>query len=134
MYSWHFTTENDRSWLEEAMTTRLFSNPDTAISMNQDNSSRSSVIGSENGQRIVWIAQKIEEQTLTITAIAIHPNYRNQNYIRKMGLWYLSEAAQYHNVTTCKIITGASFSASVGLFQKGKEIITGSMKISKMEI
>lgn len=142
-YSWHFTVEEDRSWLQEAMTNYNFSNPSTAISVNSDFSQNDdifkfSVIGSENQQNILWIAHRINrpKSILAITSIAIHPTYRNQNYIREMGAEYLPWLKTgYWNVDYLQIITGKSFSAGRDLFGgPWREVVSEGMKISTISI
>lgn len=87
-FTWHFTNENDREWLKQTLTD--FS-PSVAISMNDNldltaERSRFSRIASNNdGDRILWVAQRLIRPTLTITAIAIHPKFRKQNYIRRIA-------------------------------------------------
>jgi hypothetical protein len=88
-FTWHFSTENDRPWLEEALTDRATSY--LAISLNEglnENAERfkMSRIASDNeGNRILWVAQRVANNTLTILSIAIHPFYRSENYIRKIA-------------------------------------------------
>lgn len=143
-YEWHYTDEDDRPWLQEAMTNFNFSNPNTAISMNESidfnlDICKFSVIGSENRNNIVWIAHSINrsKNLLSITAIAIHPTYRDQDYIRIMGTEYLNYVKINNpwNVEYLRIITGASFSAGRDLFGgPWSEVLSEDMKTSTIAL
>lgn len=93
-YQWHFVTEEDRPWLDESLLGHPYASPSMAISMNEnlnENDDRvkfSRIASDKSGNRILWVAQRLirSKKTLTITAIAIHPNYRNQDYIRKIAV------------------------------------------------
>jgi hypothetical protein len=92
-FTWHFSTEDDRKWLTEAITDTTYANASLAISLNQDlneNDDRfkmSRIASDNDGNRILWVSQRVvrPKQTLTILAIAIHPSFRSQNYIRRIA-------------------------------------------------
>lgn len=139
-YQWHFTCEEDRPWLEEAMVRHRYATPDIAISMNENlnetsHNFRFSIIGSHLDQNILWIAQKLvkPEAILSIIGIAIHPLFRNQNYIRNMGYEYIEwlKSENRWGIRKLEIITQATFSAGRDLFGgPWSETIVNGMKNS----
>jgi len=125
-YTWHFSTENDRQWLEEAITDTTYANASLAISLNQDlneNADRfkmSRIASDNDGNRILWVSQRVVrlKSTLTILAIAIHPNFRLQNYIRQIAAeefaWLKNE--NRWNVTYLEWPTSLDYIAGDNLF------------------
>lgn len=145
-YQCHFTCEEDRSWLEETLINHKYATSDTAIEMNQtcnenDNRFKFSLIGSSKAtsENILWIAQRMmrDKGILTITAIAIHPNFRTQNYIRNIGEDYLNwiKIDNRWNAQYLQILTGSVFSAGRDLFGgPWTEVVHDGMKTSTIRI
>jgi hypothetical protein len=125
-YQWHFATEEDRSWLEEALTNHQYANASMAIAMNEnlnENNDRfkfSRIASDKSGNRILWVSQRVmrSKNSLTILAIAIHPNYRNQDYIRQIAVeefaWLKNE--NRWNVSTLEFSTGIDYITGKNLF------------------
>jgi len=119
-YTWHFSTPQDRGWLEQTISEDV----SLAISMNfnlDENAEwfKMSRIASDNdGNRILWVSQRVARSTLTILAIAIHPAFRRQNYIRQIAAeefaWLKNE--NRWNVTYLEWPTSLNYIAGDNLF------------------
>lgn len=126
-YQWHFATEEDRSWLEETIINHPYASPSMAIAMNEnlnenlnDRVKFSRIASDKSGNRILWVSQRLvrSKKTLTILAIAIHPNYRDQDYIRKIAVeefnWLQTE--NRWSIDTLEYPTELAYIAGKNLF------------------
>jgi len=88
-YQFHIPTEWDRAWLEETMTTKLYT-PSQAIEQAEWNGispdfvspihfSRIISRNSDNA-RIAWMFSTITNKTICTHAVAIHPSFRGQGF------------------------------------------------------
>ena len=90
-YQFHIPTEWDRAWLTETMTTELYT-PSQAIEQAEWNGispdfvspikfSRIISRNSDNA-RIAWMLSTIVNKTICTHAVAIHPSFRGQGFLR----------------------------------------------------
>lgn len=126
-YQWHFTVEEDRAWLEETLADSPNYNPSLAISLNANLNENSEMFKFSRifsdiftSTNILWVAQSINRATGKINTMggAIHPNLRNQGYVRDIGtediLWFDRE--NRWNLKTITFGTPEEFSAGTALF------------------
>ena len=90
-YQFHIPTEWDRAWLEETMTTELYT-PSQAIEQAEWDGTSSDFISPINFSRIIsrnsdsariaWMFSTITNKTICTHAVAIHPSFRGQGFLR----------------------------------------------------
>ena len=123
-YQWHFTSESDRAWLEEAFVGTTFT-ASYAISVNNNLNEElpcfaftrifSDIATSSN---ILWVSESIQNRKKTTKAGAIHPNYRNLDLVRDIGnedLNWLTSVNRW-NLEIITFATGKEFSGGEKLF------------------
>ena len=107
-YQFHIPTESDREWLTETMTTQLYT-PDQAIEQAEWDGVSSdpaspihfSRIISRNSDnaRIGWMFSTIVNRTICTHAVAIHPSFREQGFLRP-----ITEASYFWSFNRAPIV------------------------------
>jgi hypothetical protein len=126
-YQWHFTVEEDRTWLEETLADSPNYSPSLAIALNDNLNEEAeefkfSRIFSNKAteENILWVSQSINRSggIITTRAGAIHPTRREQGYVRDIGTedieWFDRE--NRWNLSIITFGTGEEFSAGTALF------------------
>ena len=111
-YQFHIPTESDREWLTETMTTQLYT-PDQAIEQAEWDGVSSdpaspihfSRIISRNSDnaRIGWMFSTIVNRTICTRAVAIHPSFRGQGFLRP-----ITEASYFWSFNRAPIVMESS--------------------------
>ncbi len=107
-YQFHIPTEWDRAWLEETMTTELYT-PSQAIEQAEWNGISSDFVSPINFSRIIsrnsdnariaWMFSIITNKTICTHAVAIHPSFRGQGFLRPV-----TEASYFWSFNRAPII------------------------------
>ena len=102
-FQWHFPTEDDRTWLEEALANQTLITASDAIRVAAESDPtanivyRSQIVSTQvNNERVLWMHHIVNRsaRTMALDAIATHPNYRGQGITKRI----LQEAVDWSKI------------------------------------
>jgi len=102
-FQWHFPTEDDRTWLEEALADQTLITASDAIRVAAESDPtanivyRSQIVSTQvNNERVLWMNHIVNRsaRTMALDAIATHPNYRGQGITKRI----LQEALDWSKI------------------------------------
>lgn len=102
-FQWHFPTEEDRDWLEEALAGQTLITASDAIRVAAESDPtaaivyRSQIVSTQaNNERVLWMHHIVNHsaRTMSLDAIAAHPAYRGQGITKRV----LQEAADWSKI------------------------------------
>ena len=92
-FQWHFPTEDDREWLEEALVGQEYYSASDAITFAAESDPtanivyRSQIVSTQaNNERVLWAFHVVNKsaKVMTLEGIATHPSYRGQRITKRV--------------------------------------------------